>query len=114
TTFDFHIDLTDGSAHQLALYAIDWDNQPRSQRVDVLIFGTNTVLDTRTLTGFSGGRYLVWRLSGHVTIRVTLLSGPNAVVSGLFFGPTGPVAPQPPTVVTSAATAISTTGATLN
>ena len=29
----------------------------------------------------------MWRLSGHVQIRVTRTAGPNAVVSGLFFDP---------------------------
>ena len=34
---------------------------------------------------FNGGGYLVWRLGGHVKIRVTSLSGVNAVVSAIFF-----------------------------
>src|SRR5262249_4298289 len=86
--------LTDGGTHQVALYGLDWDNKARIERVDVKIAGTNTVLDTRTFSGFSGGNYLVWNVRGHVTFVVTLQGGPNAVVSGLFFdevaGPTGP------------------------
>jgi hypothetical protein len=39
--------------------------------------------------GFGGGEYLVWDLGGNVLVRVTKLSGPNAVLSGLFFDPTG-------------------------
>jgi hypothetical protein len=44
------------------------------------------VLDSRTLSSFTGGQYLVWNLGGHVQLRVTNLSGISAVVSGLFFG----------------------------
>ena len=29
--------------------------------------------------------WLLWNLSGHVTIRVTRTGGANAVVSGIFF-----------------------------
>jgi len=43
------------------------------------------VLDTRTLTGFHGGQYAVWTLSGHVTLRVTRTGGNNAVISGVLF-----------------------------
>lgn len=46
-----------------------------------------TILDTRTLTNYGGGQYLVWNLSGHVVIRATALAGPNVVISGIFIGP---------------------------
>ena len=46
---------------------------------------TGTVLDTRALSGFQGGQYLVLNLSGSVTLRVTVTAGLNAVASGLFF-----------------------------
>jgi len=44
------------------------------------------VLDTETVSSFSGGDYLQWAVSGNVVIKVTPLSG-NAVISGLFFDP---------------------------
>src|SRR5262249_952131 len=109
STFDLDLNITDASPHQVALYALDWDNLRPAERIDILAAGPATVLDTRTLSSFSGGQYLVWTLSGHVTIHVTSTSGPNAVVSGLFFdGISGG-----PVVVSNAATGISTTGATL-
>ena len=49
---------------------------------------TGTVLDTRTISSFHNGAYISWNLVGHVQLRVTLLVGVNAVVSGLFFDPT--------------------------
>jgi len=85
TTFTVDVNLTDGAVHQVALYSVDWDDLARVQRVDVLDAGTGAVLDSRTLTGFQGGQYLVWNLGGHVTLRVTKTGGLNAVVSGLFF-----------------------------
>lgn len=48
---------------------------------------TNAVLDTRSVSSFVNGEYVVWNISGHVTIHVACTGGPNAVVSGIFFGP---------------------------
>ena len=45
----------------------------------------NNVLDTETLSAFSGGVYLVWNITGNVNIIITPSSG-NAVISGVFFG----------------------------
>jgi hypothetical protein len=44
------------------------------------------VIDTRTVSSFSGGTYEVWNISGNETFRITCLSGPNAELSGIFFG----------------------------
>jgi hypothetical protein len=85
-SFSIDVNLTDGQTHQVALYQLDWDNGGRSERIDILDATTGALLDTETTSSFAGGQYLVWNLSGHVIIRVTNLSGDNAVVSGLFFG----------------------------
>ena len=46
----------------------------------------DSVLDSQSLTSsFNGGVYLVWNVSGHVKVRVTLTGGANAVMSGWFF-----------------------------
>jgi len=85
-TFSFDVNVTGGSAHQVALYALDWDSKGRSETIQVVDTATNTVLDTRSVSNFTNGLYLVWNLSGHVTINVTPTGGTNAVVSGVFFG----------------------------
>jgi len=90
-TFTFDVNLANGSLHQFALYAMDWDANGRTETVQVLDANTNALLDTRTLSSFSNGVYLVWNLSGHVKINVTWTSGYNAVVSGVFFGGAGSV-----------------------
>ena len=86
-SFTVDINLTDGKAHRLAAYFLDWDTTGRSERIDVLDPATGAVLDTRTVSSFHTGTYLVWNLSGHVQLRITRLGGANAVLSGLFFDP---------------------------
>jgi hypothetical protein len=82
------VNLVDGYTHQVALYCLDWDGEgSRAERVDVLDASSGAVLDTRSIANFQGGQYLVWNLTGHVTMRITYTSGANAVVSGLFFDP---------------------------
>jgi hypothetical protein len=48
---------------------------------------TDAVLDVQSLSAFTEGTYLVWDLKGRVRLRCTRLSGPNAVVAGLFLDP---------------------------
>ena len=92
--FDLDLNVNDGQPHQVAFYVVDWDTTARSQRIDVLDATTGALLDTRTISNYQGGQYLVWTLTGHVRLRFTSLTGLNAVVSGIFFdGPAQPPAP---------------------
>ena len=72
TSFTVDVNLTDGNPHRLALYNLDWDSTARAQRVDILDASSGSVLDSRSVTSFNGGQYLVWTLSGHVTIPLTM------------------------------------------
>jgi hypothetical protein len=91
---DITVSFSDGFAHQVAIYALDWDNlqgsplAPRSQRFDVLNASTGDILATCTISTFVGV-YCSFLITGKVIIRVTNLTPPgkssNAVVSGLFF-----------------------------
>ncbi len=79
--------FNDGNPHAFALYMLDWDGfgGGRAQTVDILD-STNRVIDTRTVTGFGNGQYLVWNLSGFVKVRVTNNNpAGNAVVQAMFF-----------------------------
>jgi len=78
----FDIRINDGSTQRLAAYFLDWDNQRRVVNVSINDM-SNNVLDSRTLSNFSGGIYLVWNVSGHVTMTVT---GTRPVVNAFFFG----------------------------
>ena len=84
-SFLIDVNLIDGKAHQMALYCLDFDYGNRAERIDVLDAASGTLLDTRTVTAYSAGQYLVWNLSGHVQLRVTMTAGNNATVSGVFF-----------------------------
>jgi hypothetical protein len=85
TSFITEVNFTDGKTHRLALYALDWDRQGRAQTVEILDASTGAVLHSQTLTEFEEGKYLLWDIKGAVKIRVTLVNGPNALISGLFF-----------------------------
>jgi hypothetical protein len=101
--FSIDIHLTDGQAHQVALYALDWDNSQngRQETVQAIDDVTGTVLDTRTLSAFSGGAYLVWNLQGNVTLKVTNNAGStnNAAISGVFFDPAATPSGKPTAVI---------------
>ena len=88
-SFSVDVNLTDGHAHGIAVYALDWDGfGPRSEIVSVLDASSGAILDSRSVSTFEGGAYLVWNVTGHVTIRVSnSQDATNAVISGLFFGP---------------------------
>jgi hypothetical protein len=84
-TFDIDIDLTDGIEHQVAIYCLDWDTKTREMAINVESVATGDVLDRRVVTDFHGGKYLVWKLKGHVNLHITNNGQPNAVVSGILF-----------------------------
>jgi hypothetical protein len=84
-TFSIDVNITDGKQHPLALYLLDYDGGKRSEQIDVLDAVSGKLLDSQTATAFGSGEYLVWDLGGHVLVRITRRSGPNAVLSGLFF-----------------------------
>jgi hypothetical protein len=104
TSFSIDVNLTDGQAHQLALYADDWDTYSRGETIRITSAGGGAVLDTEALTSFHGGAYEVWDVSGHIKITITRTGGLNAVLNGLFFSPaTGtPSAPSPATASAAA------------
>jgi hypothetical protein len=86
SNFYYDVNLTDGNPHQVAVYAVDWDDYQggRIEQIQVLDATTSAVLDSRTIQSFTGGEYLYWNISGHVHISVTALYA-NAVISGVFF-----------------------------
>ncbi|HEV8543632.1 MAG TPA: chitobiase/beta-hexosaminidase C-terminal domain-containing protein [Verrucomicrobiae bacterium] len=92
STYSIDINITDGQAHPLAMYFLDWDAMGRQQTVTVTDAVTGAVLDTHTLSGFAKGIWLSWSVHGHVIVTLKSLVG-NAVAGGVFFG--GAVASTP-------------------
>jgi ELWxxDGT repeat protein len=84
--FTFNLDLTDGKTHQVALYVLDWDFQHRAETIQITDANTGKVLESQNVSNFTGGKYLVWKLSGDVNITLTNAGGLNEVMSGIFFG----------------------------
>jgi hypothetical protein len=84
-SFTVDLNFSDTAMHQAAFYFVDWDALGRNLRVQILDSSSNAVLDTRSLTSFGNGAYLVWKLTGHVKLQVTNLGGGNPVMSGIFF-----------------------------
>jgi hypothetical protein len=86
--FSVAITIPEGQSYRMAVYALDWDRLQRAEDLRLLNTATGKTLNTQTLSSFVNGVYLVWRVRGHVTLRVANQSGPiNAVISGLFFSP---------------------------
>ena len=71
TSFTIDVNLTDGQVHPVSLYAVDWDSIGRSETIQVLDGSSGAVLNTQTISNFSGGEYLTWNVSGHVQFVVT-------------------------------------------
>lgn len=90
SSFNVEINASDDRTRQVAIYMVDWDSVGRAQRVDVLDPAGN-VLDTQNVTAFQDGQYLVWNLTGRVTLRFTPSGTPatNVVLGGIFFGAGG-------------------------
>jgi hypothetical protein len=86
-SFNVELDFIDGRTHRVAFYCMDWDNAGRAQVMDILDAETGALLTSQSLADFSGGKYLVCDIKGHVQVRFTRLGGNNAVVMGLFFSP---------------------------
>jgi hypothetical protein len=85
-SFNINLNLTDGQLHQVALYALDYDTNTRSETISILDATTNAVLVTQPMPVFNGGIYAVFNIRGNVVVQVTNNNGtPNIVLSGLFF-----------------------------
>ena len=99
-----NLDLIDGQAHDIELYMLDLQSSPsRVEQIQISDATTGTVLDTETLSSFTGGVYLDWKMQGDVVITITHEAGANAVLSGIFIDPA--TAPSAAMVRTSAAMA---------
>jgi hypothetical protein len=86
-SFEIRVNITDGQAHKLRFYCLDWDMAGRTQKVEALDAGTGAVLHSSNLASFQRGAYLAYDIKGNVIFRFTRTGPLNAVVSGLFLDP---------------------------
>ena len=94
TNFTVDVNLADGQTHNLELYFDDWDKLGRAEQVQISDAGTGKVLDTETISSFSNGLYLDWKVAGNLVITITRQAGANAVLNGVFLDSLAP--PPPP------------------
>jgi hypothetical protein len=85
TSMDMRVNLTDGKAHKIAVYCVDYTSFGRKQNVDIIDAATGLLLNRQTVSNFATGTYLVWNVTGNVIIRFTNNGTINAVASGVFF-----------------------------
>jgi len=86
------LDLTvnpQGKSRCLSLYYVDWDRQ-RTKQIFSVWGDDGMLLDWREVGDIQGGCYLTWEIQGPVRLTIEHQSGPNAVVSGIFFDPAEP------------------------
>jgi hypothetical protein len=98
-SFSIPVEFSDGLAHRVALYLLDWDTQNvRTETITLTDQKTGTVIDSENFSNFSNGEYAVWDLSGAFTVTVTATGFGGPVLSGIFFGSAGnyaaPAAPS--------------------
>ena len=86
TSFTLDLDLNGGPARKVSLYFLDWGRQGRTEKVEVIDPVSGAALDTRTVSGsaFNDGTYLSWTITGRVKIKLTRVTGSNALLSGVF------------------------------
>ncbi|HEV8194278.1 MAG TPA: hypothetical protein VGP82_22740 [Ktedonobacterales bacterium] len=88
TSFTLDVNITDGQIYQVALYLLDWDQQVRAETITAFDPATRAIVDTRGISAFANGVYLIWHVHGHVVFQITNAPGSvNAVVNALFFSP---------------------------
>lgn len=116
TYMDFDLNTRDGQQHRIALYFCDWDNAGRSITVQALDPVTGAIFDSRVLTGYSSGIYLIYDYRGRVVFRVNnntpSPSAPTGSVSGFFWG--GSVTPTPDTTQPTVSVNSPLAGATIS
>jgi len=87
------VTFTDGNAHEVSLYLVDWDRAVRWTVVDVIDAVSRKRLDTQNVTNFGSGLYLRYRVTGRVQFRITNVwtkryqLSPDAGFSAVFFDP---------------------------
>lgn len=92
-SMSFDLLLPEGPTNLVGIYLMETSGN-RVQRVEVLDPASNIVVDTRVVGAISDGVNLLWEVRGPVRLRVTRISGANAVVSALYVGATTAQAPM--------------------
>lgn len=89
SSYDLNLNLTSttqpGNTSRVTAYFVDFDRKNRSQRVEIIDAANGNVLSSQVVRSFTNGKYLTWDVTGNVTLRITSLAGPSAVLSAVLF-----------------------------
>ncbi|HEX2721928.1 MAG TPA: hypothetical protein VHM24_03360 [Gemmatimonadaceae bacterium] len=85
-SLQLEIEFSDFALHRVAVYFVDWETTQRVQKIELRDGSpAGAVLDSRSVSGFSGGQYLIWDLAGKVVMTVSRTGSVNAVINAVFF-----------------------------
>ncbi len=56
-SFSFDVNLSDNQQHYIALYALDWDMQGRSESIQILDAASNIQLDQKNISNFANAAF---------------------------------------------------------
>ena len=92
TALTLDVNVTDQNPHNIALYMADWTGNSLTQTVTIKDAATGATLNTKPVSAFTNGEYLVWQIQGHVSISIAK-SGTStiAVLGGIFYDYPGPI-----------------------
>ena len=86
----FFLQFKDTATHRASFYFVDFDRAGRQQKLEIFDHINGNLLHSQIITNFANGVYKTFNLSGKVRLKLTKISGPNCVMSGILFDPAGP------------------------
>jgi len=86
----FYLQFKDTATHKASFYFVDFDRVGRQQKLEIFDHINGNLLHSQVITNFANGVYKTFNLSGKVRLKLTKISGPNCVMSGILFDPSGP------------------------
>lgn len=86
-TFTVDINLKEERPYTVALYFVDWEKSGRELAVEMFDGESlNLVAPVKVVDDYAGGKYLIYQYDKSVRFRIDQMRGPNATLSGIFFG----------------------------
>ena len=84
--FKISINCKDFAVHQIAVYCVDYQNAGIQQAVEIWDGDTNAVLQSALVKNLgTTPAYLVWKITGHISLVVKNGAAPDAAIAAIFF-----------------------------
>lgn len=85
TGFSVKLKMRDDQEHKVSFYCADFDRAGRNQTIELRNPATGPAIESRSISQFQDGVWIIGEMRGEVEIRFTNAGPLNAVLSGLFF-----------------------------